>query len=89
MLTEQGRHYLTLAEEELQRISQIAQAALDSRTRVRRSAGDEHTELMDSVIDVYRLRFEARGISVSTRYGAAEMFPSTPLRCARCSPTCC
>jgi signal transduction histidine kinase len=81
-LTEKGRHYLTLAEEELQRVSNIAQAALD---RAREFGALQETnvpDLMDSVIEVYRSRFEARGVSVSTRYGAYRDFPvySGPLR---------
>lgn len=81
-LTERGRHYLTLAEEELQRVSKIAQAAL---VRTRDFGVPQETnvpDLMNSVIDVYRIRFEARGISVNTRYGAGREFPvySGPLR---------
>ena len=81
-LTETGRHYLSLAEEELQRVSKIAQAALD-RTREFGALRETNVPtLMDSVIDVYRLRFEARGISVSTRYGADGVISaySGPLR---------
>jgi signal transduction histidine kinase len=81
-LTESGRRYLTLAEEELQRVSKIAHAALD---RARGFGVPQETnvpELMDSVIDVYRSRFEARGISMNTRYGAYRDFPvyAGPLR---------
>jgi two-component system, NtrC family, sensor kinase len=74
-LTEKGRHYLTLAEEELQRVSQIANAALDRARKFGALRETNVPDLMDSVIDVYRPRFEARGISVSTRYGAYRDFP--------------
>ena len=77
-LTEQGRHYLTLAEEELQRVSQIALAALNHARGFGAPQKTNVPDLMDSVIDVYRPRFEARGISVSTRYGAYRDFTVYP-----------
>jgi CheY-like chemotaxis protein/two-component sensor histidine kinase len=66
--TEKGSQYLALAEEEVQRISQIAHAALHEygETDGRRDANVPR--LVGSVVDFYRSRFEARGISVNTRY---------------------
>ena len=86
-LTDQGRHYLTLAEEEVQRVSQIAHAALD-RFRdcdapVCATTKDANVpELMNSVIDLYKARFAARGIAVAARYGPHGVLPvfSAPLR---------
>jgi len=81
-LTEQGRQYLTLAEQEIRRVSQIAQAALDGA----REWGVPHDanvpDLMDSVLQLYKSRFEARGISVNTRYRSDGDIPvySVPLR---------
>ncbi len=75
ILTEQGRHYLMLAEGEVHRASQIAHAALD---RFRDSAPRQDTDmprLIDSAIDVYRLQFESQGISVNTRYRCHGDFP--------------
>jgi signal transduction histidine kinase len=77
-LTDTGRRYLTLAEEELRRVSRIAHAALD---RARGFGAPQETnvpDLMDSVLDVYRPRFEAHGISMNTRYGAYRDFSVYP-----------
>jgi two-component system, chemotaxis family, CheB/CheR fusion protein len=67
-LTEKGRQYLTLVREEVRHASQIAQEALHGS---RGTAGPEKTNvpnLVGSVVDFYKARFEARGISVNTRY---------------------
>lgn len=67
-LTEKGRDYLKLAEEEVQRVSQIAHAALDD-FRERAGPKDENVpRLVGSVVDLYRSRLEAGGISLKTRY---------------------
>ncbi len=81
-LTGKGLGYLTLAEEEVQRVSQIARDAMAS---LRDSAVLKETDvptLMNSVLDVYRPRFESSGISVKTRYRAHGEVPvySGPLR---------
>ncbi len=68
ILTEKSHHYLDLAREEARRISQISHAAMN---QLRETAGPENTDvpaLLQSVLDFYQSRFEARGISVSTRY---------------------
>lgn len=82
VLTQQGHHYLTLAEGELQRVAEIAQAALDRTRQYGALHGTNLPVLMNSVVDVYRLQFEARGISVRTRYGAGGDISvyATPLR---------
>jgi two-component system CheB/CheR fusion protein len=68
-LTERGRLYLTQAEEEVQRIAQIAHAALDYFRDFATLKKTNVPRLMDSVIDIYKSRFEARAICVNTRYG--------------------
>jgi signal transduction histidine kinase len=67
-LTEKGLQYLTLAEEEVQRVSQIAHAALESFRDFATRKDADVPKLMNSVIDLYRASLEARGISVDTRY---------------------
>ena len=66
-LTEKSREYLALAREEVQRISQTLHAAMALR-----DSGDmEDTdvpELLRSVLNFYKSRFESQDISVSTRY---------------------
>jgi two-component system, NtrC family, sensor kinase len=74
-LTVKGRQYLTLAEEEVQRVSQIAHAALEG---FRNSAAPKDTDvpkLVNSVIDLYKSRFEGRGISIDTRYRHGRELP--------------
>jgi two-component system, chemotaxis family, CheB/CheR fusion protein len=67
-LTDKGRQYLALAEEEVRRVSQIAHDAMDSfRDRTARKDTDV-PELLGAVVDLYRPRLESRGISVNTRY---------------------
>ncbi len=81
-LTEKGRHYLALAKEEVNRVSQIAHQAL---YEFRGGASPQDTNvpsLLRSVVDFYESRFEARGISIQTRYcadGDLVVYPG-PLR---------
>ena len=67
-LTEQGHLYLTQAEEEVQRIAQIAHSALDYFRDFATLKRTSVPRLMDSVIEIYKSRFEARAIGVNTRY---------------------
>lgn len=65
-----GRQYLSLAREEVDRISQILHAAMELRD----SGGPEDIDvpqLLRSVLNFYQSRFAAQSISVHTRYGAA------------------
>ena len=68
-LTEKGRHYLKLAQQELDRISQIAHEALHN---LRDTAAPPRPAnvpgLLRSVLDFYKPRFESRGISLRTRF---------------------
>jgi len=83
-LTEKGSHYLAVAREEVNRISQIAHAALDG---FRDTAGPKETsvpKLVGTVVDFYNSRLEGRGISFTTRYcsdpaGVLSVY-SSPLR---------
>jgi signal transduction histidine kinase len=80
--TTKGHHYLTLAKEEVNRVSQIARRVL---TEFRGAAIPQDTNvpnLLRSVVDFYESRFEARGISIQTRYcpdGEFAVYPG-PLR---------
>ena len=67
-LTEKGHQYLTRAEEEVQRVAQIAHAALDYFRDFETLKRANIPRLMDSVIEIYKSRFEARAICVDTRY---------------------
>jgi signal transduction histidine kinase len=76
-LTETGRHCLTLAEEEVHRISQIAHAALHD---CRKEPGTDTNvpQLVSSAVDFYRSRFEGRAVSVQTRYCSDGDLPVHP-----------
>jgi signal transduction histidine kinase len=77
-LTSEGQEYLRLAEDEVKRVSKIAHDALDG---FRDAAVMEETnvpKLMSSVIELYRSKFESRGISVYTRYRAHGDLPVYP-----------
>jgi two-component system CheB/CheR fusion protein len=66
-LKEKGRQYLALAREEVHRISQILHAAMELRD----SGDPEDTdvpELLRSVLNFYKSRFDSQEISVNTRY---------------------
>jgi signal transduction histidine kinase len=67
-LTEKGRYYCKLAEEEVQRVSQIAHAALDGFREMANPKDASVPNLVGSVVDLYRSRFEVRKISLNTRY---------------------
>jgi signal transduction histidine kinase len=65
-LKEKGRQYLALARDEVHRISKILHAAMELRD----SGDPEDTdvpELLRSVLNFYKSRFDAQGISVNTR----------------------
>lgn len=70
--TPTGRHYLTLAKEEVHRISQIAHGAMK---QFRSSAGPQATnvpKLLRSVVDFYKSRLDSQGIRVEARYCPGE-----------------
>jgi two-component system, NtrC family, sensor kinase len=69
-LSEKGRTYLALAKEEVSRLSQIAHAMLG---QVRPFSVKEKTnvsKLLTSVVEFYKLRFDAARITVHTRYSS-------------------
>ena len=77
-LTETGRHYLALAKEEVHRISQIAHGAMD---QFRSPAGPQDTNvprLLHAVVEFYKSRLDAQGISVEVRYCPGEDLPIDP-----------
>ena len=76
-LKEKGRKYLALAREELQRISQILHAAMELRD----SGDPEDTdvpELLRSVLNFYKSRFDSQKISVNTRYRSGARLSAYP-----------
>jgi signal transduction histidine kinase len=75
-LTEKGCHYLRLAEEEVNRISQTARAALDgSRTAVM-SQETNVNELLTAVVEFYKQRLDSLGIAVQSRYSCDGNIPA-------------
>jgi signal transduction histidine kinase len=76
-LTEKGRQYLSLAREEVERISQILHAAMELRD----SGDPEDTdvpELLRSVLNFYQSRFDSQDISVNTRYRSGAHLSAYP-----------
>jgi two-component system CheB/CheR fusion protein len=67
-ISEKGREYLALAEEEVRRVSQIAYSALHASDAHGAATKTNVPRLLRSVIDFYNVRFETRGISVNSRY---------------------
>jgi two-component system CheB/CheR fusion protein len=75
ILTPQVCSYLSLAKEEVRRISHIAQAAMD---RYRTPEGRQSTnvpQLLHAVVDFYKSRLDSQDISVLTRYCCAKDLP--------------
>ncbi len=71
-LTQQGRHYLALAKEEVHRISHIAHGAMD---QFRSPTGPQDTNvprLLHAVVEFYKSRLDAQGICVEGRYCPGE-----------------
>lgn len=76
-LKEKGRQYLALARDEVQRISQILHAAMELRD----SGNPEETdvpELLRSVLNFYKSRFDSQKISVNTRYRSGAHLSAYP-----------
>lgn len=74
-LTDKGRHYLRLAEEEVSRIAQIARAALDQSKVAVITHNMNVGELLAAVIEFYKQRFDSSGIAVQSRYSGAGNIP--------------
>jgi signal transduction histidine kinase len=81
-ITETAHDYLCLAREEVQRIAQIAQAALHEHRDDQAREDADVPQLLWSVIAFYKPRFESRGIAVETRgcFGGKLAVYSGPLR---------
>ena len=76
-LREKGRQYLALARDEVRRISQILHAAMELRD----SGDPEDTdvpELLRSVLNFYKSRFDSQEISVNTRYRSGAHLSAYP-----------
>ena len=67
-LSEKGRHYLSLAQEEVRRISRIARETLNQHKVVEMPARQNVVELLADVLDLYKEKFTSSGIEVKTRY---------------------
>ncbi len=66
-LTDNAHHYLTLAREEVRRISQIANAALHGSDGNETAKDTDVPQLLRAVIDFYNSRLLSRRISIDTR----------------------
>jgi signal transduction histidine kinase len=79
-LTGDARHYLGLAREEAQRISQIAHAAMDGFQNTPGPVDANVAEILHSVVQFYKSRFASQGITVSDHYccpdGNLLVYPS-------------
>ncbi len=67
-IPEPGRQYLDLIRQEVARIGEITRTALGKHRDAGIAEGVDLGELIDNVLDLYRLRFESRGISISREY---------------------
>jgi signal transduction histidine kinase len=67
-LTVKGHHYLMLAREEVDRVSQIAHTALRDFRDTPCPKDTSVPRLLGAVVDFYQSRFDSQGISVKTRY---------------------
>jgi signal transduction histidine kinase len=67
-LTENGRHCLMLAGEEVRRLSQIAESVLHHSGDGTVPRDANVPQLLASAVDFYQPRLEAHGISIKTRY---------------------
>lgn len=67
-LSEKGRHYLVLAQEEVRRISQIAREALNHTKVLVIPQRRNLSELLTAVVDFYKPRLDSSRITVQSRY---------------------
>ena len=74
-LTDKGRHYLRLAEEEVSRIAQIANAALDQSKVAVITHKMNVGELLAAVLEFYKQRFDSSGIAIQSRYSSDGNIP--------------
>jgi len=76
--SDKGRHYLLLVQEEVRRVADIARQALSHHRDTSQKEATDVAKLLDNELELYRSRFEARGISVETRYCPNGQFPVYP-----------
>lgn len=74
-LTDKGRQYLMLAQQEMHRISEIAHTALNDVRHTRTPKQTNLPQILNSVLDLYRSRLDSRGISIKTRYSPRADLP--------------
>jgi len=67
-LSDNARHCLRLAQEEVRRVAQIAQDTLGHRRSNRMSEGANVGKLLDCVLDFYEQRLDSSGITLDRRY---------------------
>jgi signal transduction histidine kinase len=67
-LTQKGRYHLTLAEEEVRRISQIARESLEQNKVVAMPERIDAGELLATVLNFFKERLKSSGIVVKARY---------------------
>jgi two-component system, NtrC family, sensor kinase len=67
-LTDKGQHYLSLAKEEVRRVSQIAHQTLDNSKVAVMPKRTNVGELFAAVLDFYKQRLDSSRITVQTRY---------------------
>lgn len=75
-LSEKARGYVTLAKEEVSRLSQIAHAMLGEAKPFSVKEKTNVGELLTTVIDFYKQRFDAARVTVQTRYTSDENIPT-------------
>src|SRR5690349_18731956 len=71
-LTDNGQRYLTLAKEEVRRVSQIAHETLDKSKVLLMPERTNVGELFAAVLDFYKQRLDSAGVTVQTRYSCGE-----------------
>ena len=77
-LTEKGRRCLKLAREEIHRVRLLVRESLDGYHDTARRQETSIPKLLDEIVELYKLRFDARRIAVETRYrsdGCLSVFP--------------
>jgi signal transduction histidine kinase len=74
-LSDNARHCLSLAQEEVRRIAQIAQDTLGRRSSNAAAEGANVGKLLDGVLDFYVPRLESCGITLHKRYSGTRNVP--------------
>jgi len=74
-LSDRARHCLSLAQEELRRIAQIAQETLGSHRGDSLPVGANVGKLLDGVLEFYEEKLDTSGISVFRRFRSAGNIP--------------